>query len=89
MIYEVVRHHVRPPAEPICEGCQQDLPKLTIATGLPTGENAFDLSGQNSVACSPLSPPWSIVELDACFVAEPGLLRGRVRPSIDGQAPHP
>jgi hypothetical protein len=25
-IYEIVRHRVRPPAEPVCEGCQQDLP---------------------------------------------------------------
>ena len=25
-IYEVVRHHVRPPTEPICERCQRDLP---------------------------------------------------------------
>jgi hypothetical protein len=25
-IYEIVRHHIRPPAEPICEGCQQELP---------------------------------------------------------------
>ena len=25
-IYEIVRHHVRPPAEPICEGCEQELP---------------------------------------------------------------
>ena len=25
-IYEVVRHHVRPPAEPVCETCQQALP---------------------------------------------------------------
>jgi predicted SprT family Zn-dependent metalloprotease len=25
-IYEIVRHHVRPPAGPICELCQQDLP---------------------------------------------------------------
>ena len=26
MIYEILRHRVRPPAEPVCEGCQQDLP---------------------------------------------------------------
>jgi predicted SprT family Zn-dependent metalloprotease len=25
-IYEIDRHHIRPPAEPICEGCQQQLP---------------------------------------------------------------
>jgi hypothetical protein len=25
-IYEIVRHHVRPPAEPVCETCQQVLP---------------------------------------------------------------
>jgi hypothetical protein len=25
-IYEVVRHRVRPPTEPVCDGCQQDLP---------------------------------------------------------------
>jgi len=25
-IYEVVRHHVRPPADPHCEVCQQELP---------------------------------------------------------------
>ena len=24
-IYEIVRHHVRPPAEPICEICQRAL----------------------------------------------------------------
>ncbi len=26
MIYEILRHRVRPPAEPVCEGCQRDLP---------------------------------------------------------------
>ncbi|MGB8629901.1 MAG: hypothetical protein WCD69_10980 [Xanthobacteraceae bacterium] len=26
MIYEVAHHRVRPPAEPVCEACQQDLP---------------------------------------------------------------
>jgi len=25
-IYEIVRHRVRPPVEPVCEGCQQDFP---------------------------------------------------------------
>jgi hypothetical protein len=25
-IYEVVRHHIRPPADPVCETCQQTLP---------------------------------------------------------------
>ena len=25
-VYEVVRHHVRPPADPVCEACQQTLP---------------------------------------------------------------
>ena len=25
-IYEIVRHRVRPPTEPVCEECQQDLP---------------------------------------------------------------
>jgi hypothetical protein len=25
-VYEIVRHRVRPPAEPVCEVCQQDLP---------------------------------------------------------------
>ena len=25
-VYEIVRHHIRPPAEPVCEGCQQELP---------------------------------------------------------------
>jgi len=25
-IYEIVRHHIRPLAEPVCERCQQDLP---------------------------------------------------------------
>ena len=25
-IYEIVHHRIRPPAEPICEGCQQMLP---------------------------------------------------------------
>ena len=25
-IYEIVRHRIRPPAEPICRRCQQDLP---------------------------------------------------------------
>ena len=25
-VYEVVRHHVRPPADPVCETCQQTLP---------------------------------------------------------------
>jgi hypothetical protein len=25
-IYELVRHRIRPPTEPVCEGCQQDLP---------------------------------------------------------------
>lgn len=25
-LYEVVRHHVRPPADPVCETCQQLLP---------------------------------------------------------------
>jgi hypothetical protein len=25
-IYEIVRHRIRPPTEPICDGCQQDLP---------------------------------------------------------------
>ena len=25
-IYEIVRHRVRPPVEPVCERCQQDLP---------------------------------------------------------------
>ena len=25
-IYEVVRHHVRPPADPLCEVCQQAFP---------------------------------------------------------------
>ena len=54
VIYEVVRHHVRPPAEPICEGCQQDLP-IADDSDLLT-ERAFDLSGQNSVARSPLKP---------------------------------
>jgi hypothetical protein len=24
-VYEIVRHRVRPPAEPVCEVCQQDL----------------------------------------------------------------
>ena len=26
MVYEIERHHVRPPAEPHCEPCQQPLP---------------------------------------------------------------
>jgi hypothetical protein len=25
-VYEVVRHHVRPPADPVCETCRQTLP---------------------------------------------------------------
>jgi hypothetical protein len=25
-IYEIVRHRVRPPLEPVCDGCQEDLP---------------------------------------------------------------
>jgi hypothetical protein len=25
-VYEIVRHHVRQPAEPVCETCQQALP---------------------------------------------------------------
>jgi predicted Zn finger-like uncharacterized protein len=25
-VYEVVRHHVRPPGDPVCETCQQILP---------------------------------------------------------------
>ena len=25
-VYEIVRHHVRPPAEPVCETCQKALP---------------------------------------------------------------
>jgi len=25
-IYEIVRHRVRPAAEPVCDGCQQELP---------------------------------------------------------------
>jgi hypothetical protein len=25
-VYEIVRHHVRPPADPVCETCQQTLP---------------------------------------------------------------
>jgi predicted Zn finger-like uncharacterized protein len=25
-VYEVVRHHIRPPADPVCETCQQTLP---------------------------------------------------------------
>ena len=25
-VYEVVRQHVRPPADPVCETCQQALP---------------------------------------------------------------
>jgi hypothetical protein len=25
-VYEVIRHHVRPPADPVCETCQQTLP---------------------------------------------------------------
>jgi hypothetical protein len=25
-IYEIDRHHIRPPTEPVCEECDQDLP---------------------------------------------------------------
>jgi hypothetical protein len=25
-MYEIVRHRVRPPAEPVCDVCQQDFP---------------------------------------------------------------
>jgi hypothetical protein len=25
-VYEVVRHHVRPPSDPVCERCRQTLP---------------------------------------------------------------
>jgi hypothetical protein len=25
-VYELVRHHIRPPADPVCEACQQALP---------------------------------------------------------------
>jgi hypothetical protein len=42
-------------------------------------------------------PPWSVEELDACFVVKDSagrklsyvyLFRGRVRPAISGQAAH-
>jgi hypothetical protein len=33
-VYEIVRHHVRPPAEPVCETCQQVLPVADGDDGL-------------------------------------------------------
>src|SRR6516165_8574141 len=54
MIYEILRHRVRPPAEPVCDGCQQDLPVAEDGEWL-TGQPALDLTTQHSVTCPPLS----------------------------------
>jgi hypothetical protein len=35
-IYEIVRHRIRPPAQAICERCQEELPVAEDGTGLPT-----------------------------------------------------
>jgi hypothetical protein len=48
-IYEIVRHRVRPPAEPVCEGCQQIFRSLKTASGSPTGAPALDLTTQRKV----------------------------------------
>ena len=41
MIYEILRHRVRPPAEPVCEGCQQVAEDGEWLTYRRTG-NRFD-----------------------------------------------
>jgi hypothetical protein len=43
---------------------------LTKATGLPIGKCALDLSGQNSVVCTPRPAAMVIEELDTCFIAK-------------------
>ena len=67
MIYEILRHRVRPPAEPVCDGCQQDLPVAEDGEWL-TGQPALDLTTQHSVTCPPLPAALVCRGIDACFV---------------------
>jgi hypothetical protein len=54
-IYEIVSHHIRPPAEPVCEGCQQELPIADDGEWLTYRRTRPRLGAWNSVVCSP--PP--------------------------------
>ena len=51
-IYEVVPHRVRPPV--VASGASKTFRLLTNVIGLPIAERTLDLSGQDSLGCSPL-----------------------------------
>ena len=51
-IYEVVPHRVRPPV--VASGASKTFRLLTKVIGLPIAERTLDLSGQDSLGCSPL-----------------------------------
>jgi len=54
-IYEIDRHHIRPPAEPVCECCQQELPVADDGDWLTYRANPPSIgAGTIRFMCSPL-----------------------------------
>ena len=68
VIYEILRHRVRPSAEPVCEGCHKVFRSPKMVSGSPTGRPALDLTTQHSVTCPPLPAALVCRGIDACFV---------------------
>lgn len=63
-IHEVIRHHVRPVAEPRCDVCNHDLPAadgddwLTYSRARLRSEDSEHR----------FSPPWSVEDATACYI---------------------
>jgi hypothetical protein len=69
-IYEIVHHRVRPPMEPVCDGCRQDLPIADDNGDWLTYRRMgrrFEAGGI-TLSDRRFPPPWTVEELDACFV---------------------